>query len=51
VDKALYTPVAQTKVICLRGGNAAGARKFDTFLNSEQGRAIMQRHGFTLSDR
>ena len=49
VDNALYTPVEQTSVLCLRGNNAPGARRFAAFLNSEQGRAIMQKHGFTLS--
>ncbi len=50
VDSALYSPVVQTHVFCLRGANAAGARKFDAFLKTEQGKAIMQRYGFTLVD-
>jgi molybdate transport system substrate-binding protein len=48
VDKDRW--VEQTKVLCLRGPDAAGARKFDAFLKSEQGRVIMQQHGFTLVD-
>jgi molybdate transport system substrate-binding protein len=49
VDSADYTPVEQTSVFCLRGSNAAGARRFAAFLGGEQGRAIMQKHGFILS--
>lgn len=48
VDKALYAPVEQTAVDCLRGSNVAGARRFAAFLDSEHGRALMRRHGFVI---
>jgi molybdate transport system substrate-binding protein len=50
LDKGLYTPVEQTSVFCKNGGNLEGARRFAALLKSEQGRALMQKHGFTLLD-
>ncbi|WP_143076130.1 molybdate ABC transporter substrate-binding protein [Stigmatella erecta] len=50
LDKSFYTPVEQTSVFCKHGGNPAGARRFAALVKSEQGRAIMQRHGFILLD-
>ncbi|WP_225408885.1 molybdate ABC transporter substrate-binding protein [Stigmatella hybrida] len=50
LDKGLYTPVEQTSVRCKNGGNPEGAQRFAALLQSEQGRALMQRHGFILLD-
>jgi molybdate transport system substrate-binding protein len=50
LDKGLYTPVEQTSVFCKNGSNPGSARRFGALVKSEEGRAIMQRHGFVLLD-
>jgi molybdate transport system substrate-binding protein len=50
VDPALHAPLAQTLAVCLRGKNAAGARKFAALLTGERGRAALSRHGFSFTD-
>ena len=48
VDDALHQPIDQAIVVCKRGGNPAVAKDFATFVNSDEGRAIMKRFGFLL---
>ena len=48
IDETLHKPIDQALVVCKRGTNQATAREFATFVNSEQGRAIMRRFGFVL---
>ena len=48
IDEAAHKPIDQVLVVCGRGGNADGAKAFTAFLSAPEGRAIMQRYGFTL---
>ena len=48
IDDALHRPIEQTLVVCERGSNRAGAVRFLEIMNSKEGRAIMNRHGFSL---
>jgi len=48
IDDKLHEPIDQAIVVCKRGVNPAVARDFATFVNSEEGRAIMRKFGFLL---
>ncbi len=48
IDESLHNPIDQALVTCKRGTNAAVARAFAAFVNSEDGRTIMKRYGFLL---
>lgn len=48
VDPALHDPLDQAMVVCKGGGKANEGREFIRFVNSERGRAVMQRFGFLL---
>jgi len=48
IDENLHKPIDQALVVCKNGGNAADARKFAVFVNTEKGRAIMRKFGFLL---
>ena len=48
VDEALYAPIEQALVVCNRGSNAAGARRFEDFIEAPAGRAILRKYGFLL---
>jgi molybdate transport system substrate-binding protein len=50
INPSLHTPLAQTLVVCLKGKNAAGARKLATLLTGERGRAALMQHGFSFTD-
>jgi molybdate transport system substrate-binding protein len=46
LDEASHAPLEQTLVVCNHGHNARGARAFAAFVQSPEGREVMQRHGF-----
>jgi molybdate transport system substrate-binding protein len=48
VDPTLHAPLDQALVGCGRWGPSAAARAFARFLQSEEARAILRRHGFLL---
>jgi molybdate transport system substrate-binding protein len=48
IDEKLYAPLDQALVVCKGGGHEAAARDFATYVNSEEGRAIMKKFGFLL---
>ena len=48
IDEAMHKPIDQALVVCKRGVNATGARKFAEFVSAPEGRAIMKRFGFLL---
>jgi molybdate transport system substrate-binding protein len=48
IDDALHLPIDQALVVCNRGKNAKEARAFAQLVASEEGRAVMKRHGFLL---
>ena len=48
IDENLHKPINQAIVVCKHGSNAAVAKDFAAFVNSDEGRAIMKRFGFLL---
>jgi molybdate transport system substrate-binding protein len=52
IDDGLHDPIDQALVVCKGGGGKAdrieAARSFASFVNSDEGRRIMRRHGFRL---
>jgi len=46
VDPALHGPIEQTLVVCRHGKNSAGAREFARLVESNEGQALLRRHGF-----
>jgi molybdate transport system substrate-binding protein len=48
IDDKLHKPIDQALVVCKRGSNAAIAKDFAAFVNSDEGRAIMKKFGFLL---
>lgn len=51
IDPSMHEPLSQALVVCkggARGGKTNEARAFAAFVDSEAGRAIMRKHGFTL---
>lgn len=48
IDDKLHEPIDQALVVCKRGTNTGTAKEFATFVNSQEGRAIMKRFGFLL---
>jgi len=48
IDDKLHKPIDQALVVCKRGVNAAVAKEFAAFVNSDEGRAIMKKFGFLL---
>jgi len=49
VDPALYQPIEQTLVVCTHGKNVAGGREFARLVESSEGQALLERHGFVPS--
>jgi molybdate transport system substrate-binding protein len=50
VDPALHAPLDQALVVCRRGADEAGGRRFAELVASPLGREVLQRHGFTLPE-
>lgn len=48
VNEALHAPLAQALVVCRRGRQVEGARKFAALVASPEGTAVMKRYGFVL---
>jgi len=48
IDEKLHKPIDQAIVVCKHGVNQAVGKDFATFVNSEEGRAIMRKFGFLL---
>lgn len=48
VEDDLHRPIDQALAVCTHGGNRAGGGAFARFVSSEEGRALMRRHGFLL---
>ncbi len=48
IDPASHKPLDQALVVCKNGQNAAGGKAFADFVNSPDGRAIMNKYGFVL---
>jgi molybdate transport system substrate-binding protein len=48
LDDSLHAPLTHVTVQCKHGKNPEGARAFDRFVASEQGAAILRRHGYTI---
>ncbi len=48
IDDTLHKPIDQAIVVCKHGANATAGKQFATFVNSDEGRAIMRRFGFLL---
>jgi molybdate transport system substrate-binding protein len=48
IDEQQHRPIDQALILCRGGSNRAGAEAFVTLLRSEEGRALMTRHGFLL---
>jgi molybdate transport system substrate-binding protein len=51
IDPALYGPIEQTLVVCRHGKNAAGARELARLVESSEGQALLEKHGFGGSGR
>lgn len=51
VDPQLYRPIEQTLVVCKRGKNADGARRFAELVVSAEGRQLLARYGFEASTK
>jgi molybdate transport system substrate-binding protein len=51
IDPALHEPIEQTLVVCRHGKNAAGARELARLVESSEGRALLEKHGFGASRR
>jgi molybdate transport system substrate-binding protein len=49
VDEALHAPLDQHLAVCLRGGNAQGGRAFARWVLSDEGQALLERHGLERS--
>jgi molybdate transport system substrate-binding protein len=49
VDLDLHEPLEQTLVVCGKGGEADAARQLADFIVSTDGRAIMERYGFSTT--
>jgi molybdate transport system substrate-binding protein len=48
VDEALHSPIVQALAVCVRGADREGGGEFARFVNADEGRAVMRRHGFLL---
>jgi molybdate transport system substrate-binding protein len=48
VDEGAHAPLDQALVVCTHGENRRGGESFARFVGSDEGRAIMRRHGFPL---
>jgi molybdate transport system substrate-binding protein len=49
VELDLHDPLEQTMVVCGKGGEADAARQLAAFIVSDEGRAIMERYGFSTT--
>lgn len=49
IDQALHGAIEQTLVVCKRGQNAAGARRFAELVASPEGRRLLETYGFAGS--
>lgn len=49
VELDLHAPLEQTMVVCGKGPEAEAARKLAAFIVGDQGRAIMERYGFSTT--
>ncbi|MBS1123526.1 MAG: Molybdenum transporter, periplasmic molybdenum-binding protein ModA [Deltaproteobacteria bacterium] len=50
IDQALHDPLDQQLVVCGSGEEADAARQLAEFIASREGREVMSRYGFLLSD-
>lgn len=48
IDERHHRPLEQALVICEGGQHRSGGEAFATFVGSDEGRAVMRRHGFLL---
>jgi molybdate transport system substrate-binding protein len=48
VDEGLHSPIVQALAVCVRGADREGGGEFARFVNADEGRAVMRRHGFLL---
>jgi molybdate transport system substrate-binding protein len=46
IDSALHRPIEQTLVICRHGKNIDAGREFAKLIESSEGQALLERHGF-----
>ena len=46
VEDKLHPPIEQALVVCHNGANRSGGAAFADFVASDEGRAILRRHGF-----
>lgn len=49
VDPTLYAPIEQTLTVCRNGSNLEGGQAFARLIESHEGQAVLQRHGFDTS--
>jgi molybdate transport system substrate-binding protein len=49
IELDLHDPLEQTMVVCGKGGEADAARQLADFIVSAEGRAIMERYGFSTT--
>jgi molybdate transport system substrate-binding protein len=49
VDLDLHEPLEQTMIVCGKGPEAASAKQLADFIVSDEGRAIMERYGFSTT--
>ena len=50
IDPALHAPLDQSLIVCGTGAEAESARRLVQFINSTDGREIMTRYGFLLTN-
>ena len=48
VPQTLYDPIAQQAVLLQKGADSAAAKAFLAYLRSDEGRAVIMRHGYAL---
>lgn len=49
IDPSLHRPIEQTLVVCKHGRNVDGGREFAKLVESSEGQAVLERHGFGRS--
>lgn len=49
IDPSLYHPIEQTLVVCKHGKDIEGGREFARLVESGEGQALLERHGFARS--
>jgi molybdate transport system substrate-binding protein len=51
IDSKLYEPLDQTLVVCRRGKNSSGAKRFAELVASPEGRRLLAQYGLARSDQ